>query len=359
MYSTCLFCHAGLGRNEAIEPFPVGRRLAFDGARGRLWIVCRACERWNLTPVEERWEAIDECERHFRATKLRVCTDNIGLARLPEGLELVRVGSPLRPEMAAWRYGDQFGRRRRRRLLALGGAAAAGGAVLVGLPLVATAIGVSPLIPLAIGSRFFERKLLKNDPSKDAHVVLGSGQEVHIEGADIALAQLLPDGDDARLLVVASDWSRRVRNDVVHTRQRRTHEVRGDDIARVVSALLPQINARGGSPRQVAHAVRALDEAASVEQLYRQVAAGAKRHYDAKLMPMHEEGALANIPAPLRLALEMAAHEEQERRALEGELAELERAWEAAEEIARIADGMFVPPDVTTKLDSLKGAQAE
>ena len=30
MYSTCLFCHGDLGKNAAIEHFPVGRRLAFD-----------------------------------------------------------------------------------------------------------------------------------------------------------------------------------------------------------------------------------------------------------------------------------------------------------------------------------------
>ena len=82
-------------RNEAIEQFPVGRRLAFDAAKGRLWVVCRKCERWNLSPLEERWEAIEECERPFRATRLRVSTDNIGLAQLlPEGLELVRIGDP-------------------------------------------------------------------------------------------------------------------------------------------------------------------------------------------------------------------------------------------------------------------------
>ena len=125
MYSTCLFCHQPLGRNDAVEHFPVGRRLAFDSAKGRLWVVCRKCERWNLTPLEERWEAVEECERAFRATKLRVSTDHIGLARLKEGTELVRIGEPQRPEMAAWRYGDQFGRRTRRNVLIGAGAVAA------------------------------------------------------------------------------------------------------------------------------------------------------------------------------------------------------------------------------------------
>ena len=121
MYSTCLFCQRDLGKSDAIEQFPVGRRLAFDPAKGRLWVVCRKCERWNLTPLEERWEAIEECERAYRGTTLRVSTAHIGLARLKEGMELVRIGAPQRPETAAWRYGDQFGRRRRRKYTILAG----------------------------------------------------------------------------------------------------------------------------------------------------------------------------------------------------------------------------------------------
>lgn len=114
MYSTCPFCHAALGRNEVIEAFPVGRRLAFDAHRGRLWVVCRACRNWNLSPLESFWEAVEACERIFRATPIRVSTEHIGLAVLSEGLELVRVGKPLRPEFAAWRYGPRIRQRRLR-----------------------------------------------------------------------------------------------------------------------------------------------------------------------------------------------------------------------------------------------------
>src|SRR6185437_157840 len=59
MYSTCLFCNKTLGANETFETFPVGKRIAFDAAKGRLWVVCPHCERWNLSPLEERWEAIE------------------------------------------------------------------------------------------------------------------------------------------------------------------------------------------------------------------------------------------------------------------------------------------------------------
>ena len=48
----------------------------------------------------------------------------------------------------------------------------------------------------------------------------------------------------------------------------------------------------------------------------------------------------------IRLAVEMAAHEETERRAFEGELKELEEAWLEAEQIAAIADQLLVPEEI-------------
>jgi hypothetical protein len=140
MYSTCLFCNRQLGRNEALEHFAVGRRLAYDPAKGRLWVVCGRCERWNLSPLETRWEAIEDAERAYRGAALRLATDNVGLAQLPEGLDLVRLGPASRPEFAAWRYGDQFGRRRRRHI-AFGVTAAVG----------MLAPGVAPVFGLAAG----------------------------------------------------------------------------------------------------------------------------------------------------------------------------------------------------------------
>ena len=47
------------------------------------------------------------------------------------------------------------------------------------------------------------------------------------------------------------------------------------------------------------------------------------------------------------LALEMAVHEEQERRALQGELSILEAAWRDAEPIADIADRLAIAPTQT------------
>jgi hypothetical protein len=136
VFSSCLFCNGPLGGNDVIEAFPVGRRLAFDAKKGRLWVVCARCSRWNLSPLDERWDAIDQCERAYRSTTLRVSTGNIGLARLGDGLELVRIGLPLRPEFAAWRYGARFNRRRRRMQVAVGGGVAA--AAVVGVAIAPT-----------------------------------------------------------------------------------------------------------------------------------------------------------------------------------------------------------------------------
>ncbi len=112
MYRSCIFCSADLGGNEAVGRFPVGGSLASDAARGRLWAVCPKCLRWNLAPLEERWEAVEEAERRFRDARPRVSSQNVGLARLPDGTRLVRVGEALPGELAAWRCGTQLVSRR-------------------------------------------------------------------------------------------------------------------------------------------------------------------------------------------------------------------------------------------------------
>src|SRR5690349_1221900 len=185
MFSSCLFSNQSLGGNDIFESFPVGRRLAFDSAKGRLWVVCPHCGRWNLTPLEERWEAVEECERRFRGLRLRAQTSNIGLAKLSEGLELVRIGTPLRPEFAAWRYGREFGRRRRRYIL---GASAAGlaavGAAAVGVYAVGMAIvpyALSFLVSAARGSFH---------PAESVDLPRGPGRSWQVWTAD---AMILPD----------------------------------------------------------------------------------------------------------------------------------------------------------------------
>ena len=362
MYSTCLFCHTALGANEAVEHFPIGRRLAFDAAKGRLWVVCRKCERWNLTPVEERWEAIEECERFYRETKLRVSTEQIGLARLSEGLELVRIGKPQRPEFAAWRYGDQFGRRRRRNIVRVS-------AVVVGaatIPFLGTVLGVSlgalgtnasTLINLSYAV-YKRTSIVARVRDNDGHLLL-------VRGHDPQEAVMLePTAEEAWGLRIAHrapadpsvPWWRYARSEA------RT-DIRGEAAIRAAAQLLPRLNHAGASSRQLNEAVVLATEHQDPSIAFARAArlAVAERSWNDD--PFHwlrtrndfgKGATLAKIPTALRLALEMVSHEASERRALEGELYLLEDAWKEAEEIAAISDDMFLPEDITRQLAQMK-----
>jgi hypothetical protein len=70
---------------------------------------------------------------------MRYATDSIGLAREREGTTLVRIGDPQRPEIAAWRYGDQF-RQRRLKYTAIAAATAVG---VGGIAILGPALGCS------------------------------------------------------------------------------------------------------------------------------------------------------------------------------------------------------------------------
>jgi hypothetical protein len=113
----------------------------------------------------------------------------------------------------------------------------------------------------------------------------------------------------------------------------------GPEALRLAGKLLPAINDSGGSKLQVKNAVKLVGDAGTPEALFRQYAT----HDENALRENEPYGTLRSRPAEVRLALEMAAHEEQERRAMEGELALLEAAWREAEEIAKIADELLLP----------------
>jgi len=326
MYSTCLFCNRPLGENEVIEHFPVGRRLAFDGEKGRLWVVCRKCERWNLTPLEERWEAIEECEREFRATRTRMSTDEIGLARLREGLELVRIGEPLRPEFAAWRYGDQFGRRRRRAMIWTGAGVVAVGAVVIGsAALGGGVVGGVHMIPQAMA----------NIPVR-ARIRTKDGRVLKVRRQNLEKARFLIDPEQP-------GWSVYVK----HAKGEETFE--GEEAVRVTGLLLPGLNEMIGTKPVIQEAVDRIEETGDPEAYLNTVSDEVRRQVvrDRDALFKKKPGLINRLPKPTKLAIEMAVHEEHERRALAGELLALETAWREAEEIAQIADDMFVPQETT------------
>lgn len=351
MFSTCIFCNKPLGRNESIEAFPVGERLAFDPARGRLWVVCRGCERWNLSPLEERWEAIEQAERLYRDTRRRVSTDNIGLAKLAEGTTLVRIGEPQRPEFAAWRYGDQFGRRRNRALMMAGGGVVGVAALIAGGAAAGVAMGSFGFLYVQVG-----RRLIYGSP--EAVVARVRTQQNGL--VDVRRRHL------AESSIAATD-NGQLR---LHLRFKNgAEEFTGPEAERIAAIVLPKVNRFGGKKTEVAEAVQRIESVGNSERFLREAGRHAQgmiksmtdgvtpRKAKSRQMEFNKYG-LFSLPARERLAMEMALHEEAERRALEGELEELERAWADAEEVAAIADNLFIPASVEEEFKRLKGEQA-
>jgi hypothetical protein len=365
MYSTCLFCNGPLGANERIAAFPIGRRLAYDPARGRLWVICTRCNRWNLSPLDERWEAIDECERLFRSTRLRYSTDNIGLARIDERLELVRIGPALLPEIASWRYGARLeryqsetnGLHRTTALVRRGAGlhrwvARKAASALAGY---ATSVGLSDEAMLRI--RTFRR-----GDAVLARSVDEQGTPIVIRYAHLGAAELIrPERDEPWRLVVRHDGG-----------VARLAEGAG---LRTAGKMLASLNFGVATNAEVHHAIAKLDEAGDREGYFSRVASLALRTNWGRVPDAPDEGLieptgssfaerialqLANrsfwgrggtgsdettplfrLPPVDRLALEMASNEDIERRALQGELESLAAAWKEAEEIANISDELF------------------
>jgi hypothetical protein len=340
MYRSCIFCSGDLGSNEALEEFPVGRSLAFDAWKGRLWAVCPRCCRWNLAPLEERWEAVESAEKRFRDSRLRVQSENVGLCRLPDGTRLVRVGQALPGELAAWRYGSTLVGRRRQYLL-MTGVVAAGALVVVGGMWAAGALGGVNLI-LQPARLLYERRqgekvvarLSAGDSTRGEAFTL---RRRHLTGARLVLDA---SGNPAMLL------PRRQGRGAL--REPFPEVVVQREAARpILSRGMVVSNSRGARARDVDDALALLAQAGTADEMVRKLAcAGMGLGIRGSLNARTKAEAVA-MPRVDRLALEMALHEQQERTAMEGELAGLEAAWREAEEIARIADALPGEPRET------------
>ena len=374
MYSTCLHCLAPLGHNDAVEAFPVGRRIAYDQERGRLWAVCAQCGRWNLAPLSDRWSAVEECERRYRATYQRYGTAHIGLAALRDGTELVRIGAALRPEVASWRYGAQLLRRRTPRRDAL--------------VRVATAF-------VGAGTRAASRWLGSRSRAEEPEERVWQWAAPLVDGASrgervLAVVRRDADGWPANDVPVAVVRRRHAASAVLLRPERGepwrleiAHEhgpvrLAGADGLRTAATLLATVNRFARSAELVDAAVRKVDEAMQPDGYFRRTlntawrwewgrsaaarpalagahappADGGDRTADLAVqltgrafwaqggIGSAERMTLFHMPVVDRLALEMVAHEDVERAALDEELVALEAAWREAEEIAAIADAL-------------------
>ncbi len=337
--------------------------------------------------MEERWDATDECERRFRGTTLRYSSGNIGLAWLGDDLELIRVGPALRPEVAAWRYRRLLTRPRplHRRV---------GEEALRAVTRAAVALRVAGRRTSGIAfdvadSRAVASRLIASmRGNRVLDLVHLTDRIGRVGGSDAAIAlvryrHLL--GAALSRPAAGRPWALHLPHD------HGVLTIGGDDGVRLAARLLSIVNGSehgGGLSRELLEtAVRKVEESAHPDSYFNRILALALRTNGGRDQesPVATDGAhptvttmgadspiesgstatrlalaltgrtfwghggigsepsasLLGIPLVDRVALEMAAHEESERRALEGELAELARAWREAAEIAAIADALI------------------
>lgn len=317
MLTTCLACHKRFPANETVESFPVGRRIAFDPARGRLWAVCPSCARWTLAPFETRWEALEELERLTRdRARLLAETDNIGLLTVGD-IEIVRVGRANLREESWWRFGKEFAvRRKRAKRQVLKGK-------IVDAALVMLAVGI-PFWGLTDPDEWIGRAR-KKELGKD----LWKGPLARCERCGRPIERLR--FRDFGLLDIRATAAGpfAVHVDCPRCEGRYAEEGRGGIITgvpaeHILRRTLAYRNFAGGSEATVEEAVGLVESYDSTEHLLRRVA-----EHGVPIERMTTKGSFA---------LEIALNEDVERRLLEMELKELEARWRREEEVAAIAD---------------------
>lgn len=368
VYSTCIHCQRALGRNALLETLPVGRRIAFDEAAGRLWVVCRWCSRWNLVPFESRHDAIEASERVFRESRLRMSTGQIGLAKTREGTELVRIGTPLRREMAAWRYAGSLAKRRLRFALTTA-------PITIGLATVAKSVpglialagpGGLALLGLTVVSglavRFTNRRKLATLEVNDVRVDLNRDlvARIRVDASEPPVLRLLLPTIPSRRVGVTTIGSllgeeegrvvvgRKLAKDDDEADRLQRYVTAEGDLSPLLRIIMPIVNEAGASQTVISNAA---DILARYDPDPRYILFGTRKNWSRTTRLT-----LADANEPRRLALEMLVHEESERRWLAGELKSLEAEWVRASEIASIADDLVRDPVIENRLRELREA---
>jgi hypothetical protein len=325
MYQTCAFCNGKLDGDGGPSGLGVGKRLAFDEWRGRLWVICPRCTRWNLAPFDDRLERIETLGRAAREGRVAASTEQVALIRW-QGYDFVRVGKPPRIELATWRYGERLKARRREQLKFV-------------VPLTVATVGLAVAVNVAAGGSV--GVLVWNMPRMAKWMYTGivgrramgvveppiceqCGNVMQLRVKHMPHARIVPDAKAGLGLVVScpschsegallvgADAQAALRQGLTYLALARRGRERAEDAARLVEG--------SGGP----------------DSLIRDVA--------------RRELTLLSLAPDRRLALEMAVDEQAE---VEG----LERQWKEAEEIAEIADGMLsTTPDLEDELRRLKG----
>jgi len=317
MYRSCAFCNGKLDGDGGPSGLGVGRRLAFDEWKGRLWVICPKCSRWNLAPLDDRLERIEALARAAGEGRVAAATEHVALIRW-QAYDLVRVGKPRRLEFATWRYGERLKARRREQLKFV-------------VPVTVAAVGLAVAVNVAAGGSL--GVFVWNMPNIARMLYTGMvgrrrvsfveppicercGTVLRVQAKHIAYARVVREAQSDVALILSCPTCRTEGAMLV-----------GRDAQTALRQGLTYLAIARGSRQRVEDAARLVEGAGGPDQLIRDVA--------------RRELTLRSLAAERRLALEMAVDER-------AEVEELERQWRDAEEIAGIADGML---STTTELE--------
>ena len=321
----CIFCQVHLPANQRLQHVRRGRQIAYDPVAGRLWVICGACHRWNLYPLEERDAALYELEKlaRDRGTPL-ARTANITLFQA-DGLAIVRVGAAVLMARAWWRYARELRRRKaalespRSTIAAytLGALAYLGGIVGLTDPDFAIDWEDAPVADVLRWRRFGWAAWHGRETCPFCHSTLRALRY------DLGWWVYPLPGPDGRLSVGVpcqrcDPWT-----------PDKVYQLHGDAAENVLRRLLAYQNIGGASERRIADAAGAIEQAGSVGAFTERVTGTPTSLW--KLGPV---GAIG---------LEIALNESVERRMLEMELRALEFLWKREEELARIMDEELTP----------------
>ena len=254
-----------------------------------------------------------------------------------DGTDLIRVGKPLRPEFAAWRYGRGNSSR--------DGPAAyfapLGGAGLLAAPPVLSAM-FGPLAPLAVaGAAAVAAWRLARKPAFRRECLPLRGPAALREPGGECAAHFGPH--------VGRGMGRPGRS------PRRRGLSRGGLCVAGCAATWPSSAASRHAPSPHSCCPASILPEARCSRWPRPCAGstpleGRRKHSRASRIRGHvrptldlNKATFSTMHPAVRLALEMAVHEDEERRLLRGELSALEVAWRREERLAAIADRLAIP----------------
>jgi hypothetical protein len=318
LFARCMFCGDAFPYSRLFSRIPPGLSFAYDPSSGRIWSICTRCRRWNLIPLGERYDAVEELERLVRDRGLDVAsTANISLFHADD-LELVRIGGALSLERAVWRYGRHLTARaarnekpHRRIALITAGAVARAGQTLGAWKLDSDR-GPAGIVDVLRWQRFGSVAWIGRTRCDYCGSVLHT---LHFDSSWWLHPRIEHDALVVGVPCTRCDpWT-----------PRNVFDVTGDDAHLLLRRALAYQHVTGADEHTVERATQLIRAAGSADSLLHGLASG--------------RTSLWSLGPLQTLALEIAANHMAERRMLQGRLAGLEAEWRIEDEVARVVDG--------------------